>query len=106
VDALLKATKLPAAADSAAGRYQTKIYLWQFDSSKASPIAAITDATPALVQQYPPIAATVVFHHWAPSASWALLGGCWRYRVVIKGSVPATASTFGLGTNTLCNKAS
>ena len=105
VDALLKATKLPAAADSAAGRYATKIYLWQFDSSKASPIAAITDATPALVQQYPPIAATVVFHHWAPSSSWALLGGCWRYRVVLKGSVPPTASTFGLGTNTLCNKA-
>jgi hypothetical protein len=105
VDALLKAAKLPAAADSAAGRYLTKIYLWQFDSSKASPIAGITDATPAVLQQYPPIAATVVFHHWAPSPSWALLGGCWRYRVVIKGSVPPTASTFGLGTNTLCNKA-
>ena len=27
-------------------------------------------------------------------------------RVVIKGSVPATASTFGLGTNEFCNKAS
>jgi len=105
VDALLKATKLPAAADSAAGRYLTKIYLWQFDSSKASPIASITDATASLLQQYPPIAATVVFHHWAPSASWALLGGCYRYRVVIKGSVPATATTFGLGTNALCNKA-
>jgi hypothetical protein len=105
VDALLKATKLPAAADSAAGRYLTKIYLWQFDSSKASPIASITDATASLLQQYPPIAATVVFHHWAPSASWALLGGCYRYRVVIKGSVPPTASTFGLGTNALCNKA-
>lgn len=104
VDALLKATKLPAAADSAAGRYLTKIYLWQFDSNKASPIASITDATPSLLQQYPPTAATVVFHHWAPSASWALLGGCYRYRVVIKGSVPPTASTFGLGTNALCNK--
>jgi hypothetical protein len=103
VDALLKATKLPAAADSAAGRYLTKIYLWQFDSRKASPIASITDVTASLLQQYPPIAATVVFHHWAPSASWALLGGCYRYRVVIKGSVPPTASTFGLGTNALCN---
>ena len=91
------------AADSAAGRYLTKIYLWQFDSSKTSPIASIADATPAMLQQYPPIAAAVVFHHWAPSASWALLGGCYRYRVVIKGSVPATASTFGLGSNTLCN---
>jgi hypothetical protein len=52
------------------------------------------------------MSAVVVFHHWAPTASWALLGGCRRYRVVIKGSVPATASTFGLGTNELCNKAS
>jgi hypothetical protein len=102
VDNLLRATKLPAAADSAAGRYMTKLYLWQFDSSKASPIAAITDATPSVLQQYPPMSATVVFHHWAPTASWALLGGCYRYRVVIKGSVPPTASTFGLGTNALC----
>jgi hypothetical protein len=102
VDGLLKATKLPAAADSAAGRYATKVYLWQFDSSKASPVSAIADATPSLLQQYPPIAATVVFHHWAPSGSWALLGGCRRYRVVIKGSVPPLASTFGLGSNALC----
>jgi hypothetical protein len=106
VDNLLRATKLPAAADSAAGRYATKLYLWQFDSSKASPIATIGDATPTVLQQYPSMSAVVVFHHWAPSASWALLGGCRRYRVVIKGSVPATASTFGLGTNELCNKAS
>jgi hypothetical protein len=105
VDALLKATKLPAAADSAAGRYLTRIYVWEFDSSKTSPIAAITDATPSVLQQYPSMVATVVFHHWSPSASWALLGGCRRYRVVIKGSVPATAFTFGLGTNELCNKA-
>jgi hypothetical protein len=103
VDGLLKATKLPAKADSPAGRYLTKIYLWQFDSSKTSPIASIMDATPSVLQQYPPIAATVVFHHWAPSQSWALLGGCHRYRLVIMGSVPATASTFGLGSNTLCS---
>ena len=103
VDALLKATKLPAAADSPAGRYLTRIYLWQFDSSKASPIASITDTTPSVLQQYPALAATVVFHHWAPSASWALLGGCRRYRVVIKGSVPAAAFTFGLGSNALCS---
>ena len=103
VDALLKATKLPAAADSPAGRYLTRIYLWQFESSKASPIASISDTTPSVLQQYPPLAATVVFHHWAPSASWALLGGCHRYRVVIKGSVPAAAFTFGLGSNALCS---
>jgi hypothetical protein len=107
VDALLKATKLPGAAGSPTTRYLTKVYLWQFDSSKTSPIATITDATPSVLQQYPPMAAVVVFQHWAPSASWALVGGCLRYRVVIKGSIAATASTFGLGTNTLCsNKAS
>jgi hypothetical protein len=105
VDALLQATKLPAAADRSSVRYLTKVYLWQYDSSKSSPIAAITDATPSVLQQYPPLAASVVFHHWAPSASWALLGGCYRYRVVIKGSMAPIAFTFGLGTNTPCNKA-
>lgn len=103
VDALLDATKLPAAADTPAARVQTKVYLWQFDSSKSSPIASITDATPAVLQQYPPLAAAVVFHHWAPLTSWGLLGGCNRYRVVITGSVPPTASTFGLVSNTACN---
>jgi hypothetical protein len=82
------------------------VYLWQFDSTKPSPIAAITDATPSVLQQYPAMTGTVVFHHWAPSASWALLGGCWRYRVVIKGSVPPTAATLGIGTTVLCNKGS
>lgn len=103
VDAFLDATKLPAAADSAEARPLTKIYLWRFDSSKPSPIATITNPTAAVLQQYPPLPAGVVFHHWAPSATWALLGGCNRYRVVITGSVPPTASTFGLGSNTACN---
>ena len=103
VDALLDATKLPAAADTLAARPVTKIYLWQFDSTKASPIAAITTATPAVLQQYPPIEAGVVFHHWTPSQSWQLLGGCNRYRVVIAGSIPPVASTFGLASNTGCN---
>ncbi|MDQ2942754.1 MAG: hypothetical protein M3R21_03685 [Candidatus Dormibacteraeota bacterium] len=103
VDALLEATKLPAAADTPSGRSQTRIYLWQFDSSKPSPIEAITDATPAVLSQYPPLAAAVVFHHWAPSANWQLLGECFRYRVVITGSVPPTATTFGLAANTFCN---
>ena len=104
VDALLKATQLPAAADSPSARPLTKVYLWQFDSSKTSPIAAITDATASVLQLYPLVPAAVVFHHWAPSGAWALLGGCYRYRVVIKGSIAPTASTFGLGTTTLCNK--
>jgi hypothetical protein len=103
VDALLDATKLPAAADTLAARPLTKIYLWQFDSSKPSPIAAIATATPAVLQQYPPMTAGVVFHHWAPSESWQLLGGCTRYRVVIAGSIAPAASTFGLASNTPCN---
>jgi len=103
VDALLDATKLPADADTPAARPVTMVYLWQFDSSKPSPIAAITNPTPALLQQYPPLLAAVVFHHWAPLAPWAFLGGCNRYRVVITGSIQPTASTFGLASNTACN---
>jgi hypothetical protein len=103
VDALLESTKLPSAADSASARPLTKVYLWQFDSSKPSPIATISDTTPDNLQKYPPLAAGVVFHHWAPSTNWTLLGGCNRYRVVITGSIPPTASTFGLAANTACN---
>ena len=103
VDALLTATMLPAAADTPAARPQTKIYLWQFDSTSASPIASIADATPAVLSQYPPLPAGVVFHHWAPSATWQLMGGCFRYRVVITGSAAPAASTFGLAGNSLCS---
>ena len=103
VDALLDATKLPAAADTAAARPVTKVYLWQFDSSRPSPIAAIADATPAILQQYPPLPAGVNLHHWAASNNWQMLGGCFRYRVVISGSVAPTASTLGLASNTACN---
>ena len=103
VDALLAATQLPAAADTPAARPLTRVYLWQFDSSKTSPIASITDATPEVNSQYPPLPAGVVFHHWAPSANWLLLGGCFRYRVVVTGSVPPTPSTFGLASSVLCN---
>jgi hypothetical protein len=104
VNALLGTTKLPAAVDTPAKRPLTKVYLWQWDSSKASPISAITDATPAILQQYPPLGAGVVFHHWAPLASWELLGGCFRYRVVITGSVAPLASTVGLTSSTPCSK--
>jgi hypothetical protein len=103
VDALLTATMLPAAADTPEARPQTKVYLWQFDSTKASPIAQIADATPTVLAQYPPLAAGVVFHHWAPSSTWQLVGGCFRYRVVITGSVAPVASTFGLESNALCS---
>ncbi|MEO8744374.1 MAG: hypothetical protein ABI334_08090 [Candidatus Dormiibacterota bacterium] len=102
VDGLLSATKLPAAADTPAQRPLTKIYLWQYDSAKTSPIASITDATPAILSQYPPLPAVVVFHHWAASTRWQLLGGCFRYRVVVTGSVPPTASTFGLSSSSPC----
>jgi hypothetical protein len=103
VDALLTATMLPAAADTPAARPATKIYLWQFDSTKPSPISSIADATPAILSQYPPLAAGVVFHHWAPSSTWQLMGGCFRYRVVVTGSVAPMASTFGLESNALCS---
>jgi len=102
VDALLDATKLPAAADTSQNRPLTKVYLWAFDSSKASPIAAIQDATPAVLEKYPPLAAAVNFHHWTASDTWALAGGCMRYRVVITGSVPPVASTIGLASNSPC----
>jgi hypothetical protein len=103
VDALLEMTKLPAEADTPANRPQTKVYLWQFDSAKVSPISSITEATPAVMAKYPPLRAGVLFHHWAPLDVWALLGGCYRYRMVIAGSVAPTASTFGLGSNELCS---
>jgi hypothetical protein len=103
IDALLGVTKLPAEADTPANRPLTKVYLWQFDSSKTSPISAITDATPTVLAKYPPLRAGVVYHHWAPLDAWELLGGCYRYRVVITGSVPPTASTFGLGGIELCS---
>jgi hypothetical protein len=106
VDGLLKATMLPAAADTPAARPLTKVYLWQFDSTRSSPIASIADATPAILTQYPPLPAGVVIHHWAPSAGWELLGGCFRYRVVLTGSIAPTASTIGLAAGTPCGKGS
>ena len=106
VDALLTATALPAAADTPANRALTRIYLWAYDSSKPSPIASITDVTPAILQKYPPLAAQVNYDHWAPLESWALTGGCTRYRVVVTGSIAPTATTFGLPSNTACLGAS
>jgi hypothetical protein len=103
VDALLAATRLPTQADTPQNRPLTKVYVWQFDSTKASPINSITDATPDVLAKYPPLNAAVVFHHWAASDTWALLGGCYRYRVVITGSVAPAASTFGLTGDTLCS---
>ncbi|HUZ87079.1 MAG TPA: hypothetical protein VNF26_09010 [Candidatus Baltobacterales bacterium] len=103
VDALLAATMLPAAADTPANRPFTKIYLWQFDSTTVSPINSIADATATVLAKYPPLAAGVVFHHWAASGTWALLGGCYRYRVVIAGSIPATPDTVGLSGSALCS---
>jgi hypothetical protein len=103
VDALLGATKLPAEIDNAAARPLTKVYLWQFDSTKVSPISSIADASAATLAKYPPLRAGVVFHHWAPQDTWELLGGCYRYRVVIAGSTAPVASTFGLGGSELCS---
>ena len=106
IDALLTATALPAAADTPANRAVTRVYLWAYDSSKPSPIASISDATPAILQKYPPLAAQVNYDHWAPLESWALTGGCTRYRVVVTGSIAPVASTFGLQSNASCLGAS
>ena len=103
VDALLAATKLPAAADTPANRPITQVYMWEFDSSKPSPISSISDATQDVLSKYPPMAAGVVYHHWAPSDTWALLGGCNRYRVVITGSIAPVAATIGLTGGDLCS---
>jgi hypothetical protein len=103
VDGLLAATKLPAAADTPANRPFTKVYVWQFDSTRTSPIATISDATPDVLARYTPLAAGVALHHWAAADTWALLGGCYRYRVVVTGSIPPVASTVGLATDTLCS---
>lgn len=103
VDGLVAATRLPAAADTPANRPFTKIYVWRFDSSKPSPIASITDATPDVLAKYPPLPAGVVLHHWAASNTWALLGGCYRYRVVVTGSIPPVATTVGLTGSTPCS---
>jgi hypothetical protein len=106
VDALLATTKLPAAADTPANRAITQVYMWEFDSSKPSPISSITDATQDVLSKYPPMAAGVVYHHWAPSDTWALLGGCYRYRVVITGSIAPVAATIGLTGSDLCSATS
>jgi hypothetical protein len=103
VDALLAATRLPAKADTPANRPLTNVYVWQFDSSKTSPIETITDATESVLAKYPPMHAGVVFHHWTSTDTWALLGGCYRYRVVVTGSVAPVVSTFGLTSNALCS---
>ena len=102
VDALLDATKLPAAADNPEARPLTKVYLWAYDSSKPSPIAAITNPTPDVLAKYVPLSATVNFHHWTAADAWGLAGGCTRYRVVIAGSVAPVASTIGLASNLPC----
>ena len=104
VDGLLAATKLPAAADTPANRPFTKVYVWEFDSTRPSPISAITDATPDVLATYTPLAAGVALHHWAAIDPWALLGGCYRYRVVITGSIPPVASTVGLAASNLCSE--
>jgi len=107
IDALLEATKLPAAADTPQGRLQTTVYIWHYDSSMAgsatSPIATVSDPTPDFLAANPPDATTIGFHHWSAAGTWPMLGGCYRYRVIIAGSVPPTASTISLGATAPCN---
>ena len=106
IDGLLTSTKLPAAADTPQLRPLTSIYIWAYDSSKPSPIASIADASPATLEKYPPLQGMVNYHHWTAPGAWALMGGCIRYRVVVTGSIPPVASTFGLETSAPCLAAS
>src|SRR3989449_11577492 len=85
VDALLAASKLPAQADTPANRPLTKIYLWQFDSSKTSPIESIADAQPYQLAKYPPMNASVGLYHWAASDTVARLVCLYRCSATCSG---------------------
>jgi hypothetical protein len=104
VDALLAATALPAADDSVSGRARTKVYLWRYDlkqaGAAASPVATVTSAGAAFLSSHPPLAATVLWHHWA-AGEW-LLGGCYRYRAIVAGATSSLASTISLGDPGVC----
>jgi len=71
------------------------------DSSKAPPISSITDATLPSSSNIP-ARAGVFFITGRHSRAGSVLGGCFRYRVVITGSVAPTASTIGLASNSPC----
>jgi hypothetical protein len=109
VDRLLDETKLPPGADTPQGRPATKVYLWAYDASKpgaaTSPIATVTDPTQAFIAANPPDIATVDFDHWSAVGTWPMLGGCWRYRVIVSGSVAPTASTIALDPSAVCQPA-
>jgi hypothetical protein len=104
VDALLTASRLPAAVDSVAGRARTKVYVWRLDLKQAgaqnSAEAKVTKVTPAFLGQHPALTADVLWHHWA-ATDW-LLGGCYRYRVVVSWPSGSVASTIGLGDQAAC----
>jgi hypothetical protein len=104
VDGLLAATRLPASDDDVSARARTKVYLWQIDlrqrRAATAPQATVANVTPAFLSAHPALAASVLWHHWAPD-DW-LLGGCFRYRAVVAGSGAAVASTFSLGDPSPC----
>ena len=108
VDRLLDETKLPPGADTPQGRPATKVYIWTYDASKpgasTSPVATVTDPTGSFLAANPPDVATVDFDHWSAVGTWPMLGGCWRYRVIVTGSVsPPVASTIALDPSAVCN---
>ena len=86
--------------------YSTILRHFGYSVTEALNGSSISDATPATLQKYPPLAAQVNYDHWAPLESWALTGGCTRYRVVVTGSIAPAATTFGLQSNTACLGAS
>ena len=103
VDALLAATRLPGGDVSVGDRARTKVYVWRVDlhqpGAASSEVAKVTAVTPDFLARHPPLASSVLWHHWAPG--W-LLGGCYRYRVVVSWPSGSVASTVSLGDQRSC----
>jgi hypothetical protein len=103
VDGLLAATRLPPGVVSVGDRARTRVYLWRLDLKQpaaGSELATVTKVSPAFVDQHPPLETSVLWHHWA-AADW-LLGGCYRYRVVVTWPSGSAASTVSLGDQASC----
>jgi hypothetical protein len=104
VDGLQAATRLPAGDVSVGDRARTKVYVWRLDlkqpGAATSQVATVTKVTPAFLAQHPPLAASVLWHHWS-AADW-LLGGCYRYRVLVTWPSGSVASTMSLGDPKAC----
>ena len=78
--------------------------MWRIDygqpGAAASELARVTTVTPEFLAAHPPLPTSVLWHHWA-AADW-LLGGCFRYRVVVSWPSGSVASTISLGDPGAC----